>query len=100
MIKTDKVIYRTRTQEEYDWLMEKLEEADCMWVDAEFPTEPNVFGICGSNTHIFLDGRELMYGGEEEYTLSNNSMEYIEVSDLMENEEFQKELEAIEVRFE
>ena len=31
IIKTDKVVYRTRTQEEYDWLMEKLEEAGCEW---------------------------------------------------------------------
>ena len=32
MIKTDKVIYRTRTQEEYNWLMQELDEAGCVWL--------------------------------------------------------------------
>ena len=39
MIKTDKVIYRTRTQKEYDWLMRELEDAGCIWIGGSLATE-------------------------------------------------------------
>lgn len=39
MIKTDKVVYRTRTQEEYDWLMNKFDEAGCKWFSGERPSD-------------------------------------------------------------
>lgn len=46
MIKTDKVIYRTRTPEEYDWLMDKLEEAECEWQGGGSPISGK--SICDS----------------------------------------------------
>src|SRR5699024_1815240 len=32
-------LYRTRTQVEYDWLMQKLEEEGCVWASGRKPTE-------------------------------------------------------------
>lgn len=84
MIKTDKVIYRTRTQEEYDWLMEELDKADCMWIDGEFPTESNVFSVLVSDTYIIVDNKELTYGKRGDYGIFYDGREYIKVSDLME----------------
>lgn len=38
-MKTDKVIYRTRTQEEYDWLMRKLEAYGLKWATGSLPAD-------------------------------------------------------------
>lgn len=79
MIKTDKVVYRTRTLEEYDWLMEKLEEAGCTWADGSLATEhKSYWGNFFDDTCISLDD------GKIRFTLID--YETIEVSDLMENE--------------
>ena len=88
MIKTDEVIYRIRTQEEYDWLMEKLEEAGCVWITRRKPTESDVFYMYKSNTCIFFEDKKLTYADFDfcKNELDYKDYEFIEVSDLMEEE--------------
>lgn len=76
MIKTDKVIYRTRTQEEYDWLKEELKEAGL-----ELP--PNWYQPDG--TGVRLCNGHLTYAAYIFYERSENfeRFERIDVSDLM-----------------
>lgn len=86
MIKTDKVIYRTRTQEEYDWLMRELEEAGYKWIEGSLPTEEGKYWrINLSETCIALNLKRIIYSNFEWY--KNNSdykdYEFIEVSDLI-----------------
>lgn len=80
MIKTDKVVYRTRTLEEYDWLMEKLKEAGCPWADGSLATEHQSYW-----ENFFEDTCISVDDGKIRFTLID--YETIEVSDLMENEE-------------
>ncbi len=89
MIKTDKAVYRTKTQEEYDWLMEKLEEAGCVWTTGRKPTELDTFHIYKSDTCIFVEDKKLIYAGFDFYKNESDykDYEFIEVSDLMETEE-------------
>lgn len=88
MIKTDKVVYRTRTLEEYDWLMEKLEEAGCRWADGKKPSEVSIFCIYKSSTRIYMIDKELSYNGEsDDDDIRHSNFEGLEVSDLMKNEE-------------
>lgn len=61
MIKTDGVIYRIKTLKEYNWLMQELDEAGCVWIDGEFPTEANLFHINMPNIYIFMNNKELTY---------------------------------------
>lgn len=88
-MKTDKVIYRTRTLEEYDWLMDKLEEVGCEWLGGcpydddeewilgipDYCIWVQKKGISYSNVKFFYDN----YKGSQDH-------EIIEVSDLMETE--------------
>ena len=88
MIKTDKVVYRVRTQEEYDWLMEKLEEAGCMWVNGYFPTAPkdgNNWREYSSETCIRTDDEGLAFADFDFYKNESDykDYEFIEVSELM-----------------
>lgn len=93
MIKTDKVIYRTRTQEEYNWLMDRLEEADCEWLGGDSPISGKV--LCDSiksDSYILADKKTLSFVTEELLNyyfndLNGDCFEVIEVSDLMETEE-------------
>ena len=96
MIKTDKVIYRTRTQEEYDWLMEKLEENGFEWSSGNLPTAPEVADNWGeylSETCIDFNDEKIVFTNFDFYKNKSNYIDYefIEVSDLMKNE---KETEA------
>lgn len=86
MIKTDEVIYRTRTQEEYDWLMQELEREGCEWALEKKPTEFDAFSICKSDTHILVYNKALTYGRGEYCKKFYKDQEYIEVSDIMEEE--------------
>ena len=98
MIKTDGVIYRIKTLREYNWLMEKLEKAGCVWTTGRKPTEVAAFSGYMSDTYIFMEDKELSYGTHEDYRLFHSGQERIEVSDLMKKEEEtdeQKKLEAI-----
>ena len=110
MIKTDKVIYRTRTQEEYDWLMEKLDEAGCKWLGGDSPISGKV--LCDSiksDFYILTDKKTLSFVTEELLNyyfndLNGDCFEVIEVSDLMGDDEeetdaqdkTEKETDAIE----
>lgn len=92
MIKTDKVIYRTRTQEEYDWLMKKLEEAGLRWVNGCFPTASkgdNNWREYFSETCIRTDDEGIAFADFDFYKNESDykDYEFIEVSDLMETEE-------------
>lgn len=85
MIKTDKVIYRTRTQEEYDWLIEQLEDADCWWRDGKKPTEVAIFRIYKSNTCVEVSDKTLGYADFDFYKNESGyeDYEFIEVSDII-----------------
>ena len=87
-IKTDKVIYRVRTQEEYDWLMKELEEDECKWVYGELPTKFNDWGEYSTETCIRLKDKIMDYADFDFYKNESayQDYEFIEVSDLMENE--------------
>lgn len=89
-MKTDKVIYRTKTREEYDWLMQKLEKEGCKWSTGKNPTKCDRFGLYTSETYIFVDNKELTYGNREDYRRSHVSDKYIEVSDLMQPYKYTK----------
>lgn len=109
MIKTDKVIYRTRTQKEYDWLMEKLEEDGFMWANGYFPTAPkegNNWREYFSETCIRIDDERIAFANFDFYKNESDykDYEFIEVSDLMGDDEeetdaqdkTEKETDAIE----
>lgn len=93
MIKTDKVVYRARTQEEYDWLMDRLDEAGCKWLGGDSPISGKV--LCDSiksDSYILTDKKTLSFVTEELLNyyfddLNGDCFEVIEVSDLIENEE-------------
>ena len=89
MIKTDKVVYRTRTQEEYDWLMEKLEKAGCEWGSGSLPTEINHWVRNFAETCICLNDKRMMHSGFAFFKAESDykDYEFIEVSDLMEDDE-------------
>ena len=85
MIKTDKVIYRTRTQKECDWLMEELEKLSCRWETNESPTSFKPFYTYKANNCISVEDKEIAYA-KYDYFKNNppyNTYEFIEVSDLM-----------------
>lgn len=91
MIKTDKVKYHTKTQEEFDWLMGELRDARCKWGNAYLPTLPPET-VCWenylSNTSIYLKNKKItcsdfdFFKSEPEY----DTYEFIEVSDIMKKE--------------
>ena len=99
MIKTDKVVYRTRTQEEYDWLMEKLEKAGCEWGSGSLPTEINYWVRNFAETCICLNDKSIMHSGFAFFKAESDykDYEFIKVSDLMENEEKTKTLDKLKV---
>ena len=89
MIKTDKVIYRARTREEYDWLMEKLEADGFKWITGELPTAPDeydLWGECLSETCIDFEDKMIAFADFTFYNCSPDyeNYEFIEVSDIME----------------
>lgn len=88
MIKTDKVIYRARTQDEYDWLMSELEEKGCNLDIRYLPTSPEVAKIWSmyrSETCICLDDGVITYTHHDSYRYNPDykDCEFIEVSDIM-----------------
>lgn len=79
-------LYRTRTQEEYNWLMEKLEEEGNWWVvGVTPPTEDNYWRTYREKTVIEEEGGELSYMSYP-YYLKKYSKPLIEVSDMMAEE--------------
>lgn len=103
MIKTDKVVYRARTLEEYDWLMEKLDEAGCEWLGGGNPTGDDIdwaSDMVGS--YIWVNHRIISYS-ETKYQLNSLNdvnfidCEYIKVSDLMKKDVTTENLDELEV---
>ena len=99
MVKTDKVVYRTKTITEYDWLMDRLDEAGCEWLGGGSP-------ICGkeicnstkSDSYICVENETISFFDEDylyDY-LENLDYEVIEVSDLMKNEKKTEILDKLE----
>lgn len=89
MIKTDGVIYRIKTKEEYDWLMGRLHEVGCRWLSGAKLPKIDIFSEYGLNCCVRLANQRMthqnfdFYKNEAEY----KDYEFIEVSDLMKNEE-------------
>ena len=98
MIKTDKGIYRTRTQEEYNWLMEQLQEAGFKWDDGMLPTKFNDWPEYSTETCIRLENKIIRYADFYFYTNDSEykDYEFIEVSDLMRDEEKTEILDKLE----
>lgn len=99
MIKTDKVIYRTRTEEEYNWLLQQLEKADCWWCNEISATLGKFYYRYLSDTCIWVEDKTITYGEYRYY--KNNLQDYsthelIEVSDIMENEKKTEILDKLE----
>lgn len=98
-LKTDKVIYHTKTQEEFDWLMEQLQEADCEWQGGGSPISgKEVCDSTKSNSYIWVGNKTISFSDEDylyDY-MDNLDYEIIEVSDLMENEEESEILDKLE----
>lgn len=88
MIKTDKVKYHTKTQEEYDWLMGELDEAGCEWCSGSLPTEINRWARYFAETCICLNDKKMTHSDFDFYKNESKCKDYefIEVSDLMEEE--------------
>lgn len=84
MIKTDKVVYRTRTQEEYDWLMNKFDEAGCKWFSGERPSDNDeTWGLPISECCIWVEEKDI-YLDYYKNTMYTKYYELIEVSEAME----------------
>ena len=86
MIKTDEVIYRARTQEEYDWLMRELEDADCCWSNGKSASQEKIHYVYLLDTVIWVNNKTIMYGTYGFYKNNQqecDAYEFIEVSDLM-----------------
>ena len=99
MIKTDKVLYRTRSLGEYNWLMNELEAAGLTWEDGSLATEhQSYWADYLPDTCILLDNKKVHCSYLDFYKENPifRDYEYIEVSDLMENEEETDALEEIE----
>lgn len=90
MIKTNNVIYRTRTQEEYYWLIDRLDEAGCKWTDGRSLIDyDEEWDSAMSDSHIWVGNKAISYSYPEffyDYYKDHLDYEIIEVSDLMENE--------------
>ena len=100
MIKTDKVVYRTRAPKEYDWLMDKLEETECEWQGGGSPVcGKEVCDSAKSDSYILIEGKTISFSGEEDYFYDyyEGNYEIIEVSDLMENENKTEILDKLEI---
>ena len=101
MIKTNKAIYHTRTQEEYNWLMEQLQEAGFKWDDGMLPTKFNDWPEYSTETCIRLENKIIRYADFYFYTNDSEykDYEFIEVSELMRDEEkTERNQERLEVR--
>ena len=98
MIETDKVIYHTKTQEEFNWLMRELEEAGCVWLSGAKLPKIDVFSEYGLNCCIRLANQRMTYQNFDFYKNEPDykDYEFIEVSDLMEDEEETDALEELE----
>ena len=99
MIKTDKVIYRTRTLKEYNWLMTELNDAGCRWNEGGQPRPGRVlFGDFLADTCIRLENKKIFYMYFAFYNGNPDFKDYeiIEVLHIMEDEEESEILDKLE----
>lgn len=102
MIKTDKVVYRTRTQEEFFWIIDRLDEAGCKWIDGRFPGDYDEEWVSPKwVSHIWVRNEKISCSDTDcfyDYYKDRQDFEIIEVQDLMKKgvtTENLDELEAI-----
>ena len=57
-------IYHTKTQEDYDTLMEEFESIGCVWAGEQKPTIVNIWGVCKEDTCVICDKKRLSYGSK------------------------------------
>lgn len=90
------MMYRTRTREQYDWLMGKLEDENRRWWGGELPTELDGFSWYGEYTVIDVDpedGYKILYFSVND-EMVDCSEEITEVSKLMDDFREEKEDEV------
>lgn len=102
MIKTDKVVYRVRTQEEFFWIIDRLDEARCKWFDGHLPGDYDEEWVSPTGvSHIWVRNEKISCSNTEcfyDYYKDRQDYEIIEVQDLMKKgvtTENLDELEAI-----
>lgn len=82
--------YWCKTQEEYNWLMGKLEEEGYRWEDKSFPTEDKAFKYFEGDTIVEANGEDkrLVYADVEYYLVEEGKgpADFILVSELMKEE--------------
>lgn len=86
MIKTDMVIYHTRTQKEYYWLLDRLDEAGCVLKDGSQARTAKVhFGGFHPDLCIRLENQKMAHSDFDFYKNESDykDYEFIEVSDLI-----------------
>lgn len=54
-------IYHTKTQEDYDALMEELEKEGCLWIGGGKPTNINLWEVCKEDTCVICDNKMLSH---------------------------------------
>lgn len=102
MIKTDKAVYRVRTQEEFFWIIDRLDEAGCKWTDGRSLIDyDEEWDSAMSDSYIWVGNKAISYSYPEFFYVSykdRQDFEIIEVQDLMKKgvtTENLDELEAI-----
>lgn len=87
MIKTYNIMYHARTQEQYDWLMEQLEDADCYWYGGRLATQEKYSYSSSSDIYIWVEDKTIAFTFADIDFYEGNSKfkdyEFIEVSDIM-----------------
>ena len=76
-------LYRTRTQEEYDWLMQKLEDEGCKWIGGDKPTNNKDARAYANEVVVYLDSDKILTWNFVRDVESKRLKKIIEVSDLM-----------------
>ena len=76
-------LYRTRTQEEYDWLMQKLEDEGCKWIGGDKPTNNKDARAYANEVVVYLDSDKILTWNFVRDVESKRLKNIIEVSDLM-----------------
>lgn len=80
-------LYRTRTQEEYDWLMQELEKVNYQWFSGDKPTADEVDYWVVEKDETFIEVDELNKEIERIEPNYGLKQEYTEVSELMEEKD-------------
>lgn len=76
-------LYRTRTQEEFDWLMQKLEDEGCKWSGGDKPTNNKDARDYANEVVVYLDSDKILTWNFVRDVESKRLKNIIEVSGLM-----------------